>query len=84
MSFIRRGFLLPGGAAKPQECLLPFKVLPRRMATKRPAQGWHNYALKSIYWVAQENRPPVFPLVFILLLIFMISHGILLPKSKSK
>jgi len=48
MSFIRRGFLLPGGAAKPQECLLPFKVLPHRMATKSPAQGWHNYALKSI------------------------------------
>ncbi|MDR2713506.1 MAG: immunity 22 family protein, partial [Clostridiales bacterium] len=30
--FIQRGFLLSGGAGKPQECLLPFKVLPRRLA----------------------------------------------------
>ena len=28
-------FCRPGGAGKPQECLLPFKVLPRHMAAKR-------------------------------------------------
>ncbi|MCL1873562.1 MAG: hypothetical protein FWF85_05545 [Clostridiales bacterium] len=35
---IRRGFLSSGGVGKPQECLLPFKVFPRRLAAKRPAQ----------------------------------------------
>jgi len=33
----RAGFLLPCGVEKPQECLVPFKVLPRRMAAKRQA-----------------------------------------------
>ena len=32
---IAAGFLSSGGAGKPQECLLPFKVLPRRVAAKR-------------------------------------------------
>jgi len=32
---IAAGFLLSGGVEKPQECLLPFKVFPRRMAAKR-------------------------------------------------
>ena len=32
---IAAGFLSSGGVGKPQECLLPFKVLPRRMAAKR-------------------------------------------------
>jgi len=32
---IAAGFLSPCGAGEPQECLLPFKVLPRRMAAKR-------------------------------------------------
>jgi len=35
MNKIAAGFLLSGGVVKPQECLLPFKVLPRRMAAKR-------------------------------------------------
>jgi len=33
------GFLPSGGAAKPQECLLPFKVLPYRMTAKRQARN---------------------------------------------
>jgi hypothetical protein len=32
---IALGFLLSGGAKKPQECLLPFKVFPCRMTAKR-------------------------------------------------
>ena len=32
---IAAGFLSSCGAGKPQECLLPFKVLPRHMAAKR-------------------------------------------------
>jgi len=32
---IAAGFLPSGGAGKPQECLLPFKVLSCRMAVKR-------------------------------------------------
>jgi len=32
---IAAGFLSSGGAGKPQECLLPFKVLPHRPAAKR-------------------------------------------------
>ena len=32
---IAAGFLSSGGMGKPQECLLPFKVLPCHMAAKR-------------------------------------------------
>jgi len=35
LSKIAAGFLSSGGAGKPQEGLLPFKVLPHHMAAKR-------------------------------------------------
>jgi len=44
---IAAGFLSPCDVEKPQECLLPFKVLLRRMAVKRQGKMYKLFAGSS-------------------------------------
>jgi len=53
---IANGFLSSGDAGKPQECLEPFKVLPRRMAAKRQGKMYKLFTDSTYVAVPREDE----------------------------